>query len=85
MAPTDSYLTATRLLDFDSPSISNLVRDRGWHDLARVDRIGAVYDFVRNVIAFGYNRVDDIPASAVLTDGYGQCNTKGTLLMALLR
>lgn len=42
MAPTDSYLTATRLLDFDSPSISNLVRDRGWHDLARVDRIGAV-------------------------------------------
>ena len=43
------------------------------------------YDFVRNVIAFGYNRVDDIPASAVLTDGYGQCNTKGTLLMALLR
>jgi len=54
VAPTDSYLTATRLLDFDSPSISNLVRDRGWHDLARVDRIGAVYDFVRNVIAFGY-------------------------------
>jgi len=85
VAPTDSYLTATRLLDFDSPSISNLVRDRGWYDLARVDRIGAVYDFVRNEIAFGYNRVDDIPASAVLTVGYGQCNTKGTLLMALLR
>ena len=34
---------------------------------------------------FGYNRFDDIPASEVLSDGYGQRNTKGTLLMALLR
>mgnify|MGYP002241704325 CR=1 FL=1 len=32
------------------------------------------------------NNVDDsIPASKVLKDGYGQCNTKGTLFMALLR
>lgn len=46
---------------------------------------GAIYDFVRNDIAFGYNSSDDIKASAVLADGYGQCNTKGTLLMALLR
>lgn len=49
------------------------------------DRIGAIYDFVRNEIDFGYNRADDIPASEVLDDRYGQCNTKGTLLMALLR
>lgn len=28
---------------------------------------------------------DDITASQVLMDGYGQCNTKGTLFMALLR
>ena len=28
---------------------------------------------------------DTIPASRVLKDGYGQCNTKGTLFMALLR
>ncbi|MEW9124465.1 MAG: transglutaminase-like domain-containing protein, partial [Thermotaleaceae bacterium] len=43
------------------------------------------YDFVRNEIRFGYNQGDDIPASEVLRDGYGQCNTKSTLLMALLR
>lgn len=49
------------------------------------ERIGAVYDFVRNEIAFGYNARDDLPASQVLADGIGQCNTKGTLLMALLR
>jgi hypothetical protein len=34
---------------------------------------------------FGYNVSDNLPASAVLADGIGQCNTKGTLLMALLR
>ena len=28
---------------------------------------------------------DGVPASRVLADGYGQCNTKGTLFMALLR
>lgn len=40
---------------------------------------------MRDEIAFGYNTQDDLPASRVLADGIGQCNTKGTLLMALLR
>jgi len=48
-------------------------------------RIGEIYDFVRNEIEFGYNQADDIPASKVYADGIGQCNTKATLLMALLR
>ena len=34
---------------------------------------------------FGYNIDDNVPASKVLADGYGQCNTKGTLFMAILR
>ncbi len=34
---------------------------------------------------FGITPCDDIRASQVLKDGYGQCNTKSTLLMALLR
>lgn len=82
---TDPYLSATELLDFDAVPIARLIEDRGWLDLDEHDRIGATYDFARNEIAFGYNRADDIPASEVLSDGYGQCNTKGTLLMALLR
>ncbi len=85
MNPADPHLAETRLLDFDTPSIAKLIEDRGWLDVPRHDRSGAVYDFVRNEIAFGYNRADDIPASEVLEDGYGQCNTKGTLLMGLLR
>lgn len=85
MSVDDQLLLATPILNFGHPSIAQLVEDRGWKDLATHDRIGAVYDFVRNEIAFGYNRADDISASDVLADGFGQCNTKGTLLMALLR
>lgn len=81
----DPLLAPTRLLDFDAEPIAKLIQDRNWPSMTTFERIGAIYDFVRNEIAFGYNRADDIPASQVLADGFGQCNTKGTLLMALLR
>ena len=81
----ERYLRQTPLLDFASPIIRDLLAARGWSALAPFDRIGQAYSFVRDEIAFGYNRSDDIPASQVLRDRYGQCNTKGTLLMALLR
>lgn len=85
MSVTDRLLAPTRLLDFETTAIADLIADHGWRDLGAHDRIGAAYDFVRNEIAFGYNRADDVPASEVLADGHGQCNTKGTLFMALLR
>jgi hypothetical protein len=78
-------LRCTPLLDFQHPDIERLIADRGWPALALRERIGAIYDFVRDGIAFGYSEADDLPASRVLADGLGQCNTKGTLLMALLR
>jgi hypothetical protein len=84
-AMTDRHLRRTDLLDFDAPAIRDLIAARGWADLPPFERIGAAYNFVRDEIAFGYNRDDAIPASAVLRDGYRQCNTKATLLMALLR
>jgi hypothetical protein len=85
MTANDALLNPTRLLDFNARPITTLIEGRRWRDLPERERIGAVYDFVRNEIEFGYNRADDIPASEVLSDGFGQCNTKGTLLMALLR
>jgi len=85
MHETDPLLASTRLLNFEVPAIARLLEDRGWRKLPSHERIGAVYDFVRDEIAFGYNSSDDIPASEVLGNGHGQCNTKGTLLMALLR
>jgi hypothetical protein len=78
-------LAATPLLDFHHPDIEALVTRRRWRALSLHDRIGAVYDYVRNEIPFGYNEGDELPASRVLADGLGQCNTKGVLLMALLR
>lgn len=79
------YLKATPLLDYHNHAIQQLIGQHQWQELNTGDRVKAVYNFVRDDIAFGYNRTDDIPASAVLEDGYGQCNTKATLLMALLR
>lgn len=58
-----TLLTATRLLDLDHPDIEALVARCGWRTLSSYERIGAVYDFVRNEIAFGYNEGDELPAS----------------------
>lgn len=81
----DELLEKTALVDFDHPSIRDLVASRGWVALDEEAKIRSVYDFVRDEMRFGYNKDDAIPASRVLADGYGQCNTKGILLMALLR
>lgn len=64
---------------------SELSARKKWNDLDEYDKIGAIYDFVQNEILLGYNKYDYLTATQVLEDGYGQCNTKATLLMALLR
>ena len=78
-------LKPTRLLDFDSPEIATLIESKGWKRMGEEDQRKAIYDFVRDEIGLGYNERDDLPASRVLADGYGQCNTKAILLMALYR
>lgn len=81
----DALLAKSKILDYDHESIQKLITERGWKSLPKDQIKKAVYSFVRDEIKFGYNKNDSIPASQVLKDGYGQCNTKGTLLMALLR
>ena len=81
----DRYLRETVMLDYSNDAIRQLVQDRKWREAEAFERIRAVYNFVRDEVLFGYNVDDAIPASQVLADGYGQCNTKGTLFMALLR
>lgn len=81
----EKYLKETDLLDFNHPDIRSLIQKRKWQSLFEYGKIGSIYHFVQNEISFGYNKFDGIAASSVLNDGYGQCNTKGTLLMALLR
>lgn len=79
------WLRTTPIANYDAPELRALVAARGWQKLGPFDRIGAAYHFVKDEIRFGYNRSDDASASQVLRDGYGQCNTKGNLLVALLR
>lgn len=78
-------LEQTPILDYYHPSIQNLIEQRKWRDLDEVNKVRNIYNFVRDEVQFGYNTGDTIQASQVLSDGYGQCNTKATLLMALLR
>ena len=73
------------MLDYSNPSIQQLIEKRNWNEMNEFDCLKSIYNFVRDEILFGYNVDDNIPASKVLKDGYGQCNTKGTLFMALLR
>ena len=80
-----TYLQETKMLDFSNLGIQKLIEMKRWKEENKFDCLKAIYNFVRDEIAFGYNVDDSIPASKVLEDGYGQCNTKGTLFMALLR
>ncbi len=79
------YLRKTNMLNYDAERIRSLAGKMGWSSRDEYHRIGAIYDYVRNDILFGYNRSDTLTAEEVLKDGYGQCNTKATLLMALFR
>lgn len=79
------YLAETNILDFSDPAIQKLVSQFDSKHLNEYEKIGIAYQYVKDDIQFGYNKSDAISASEVLKDGYGQCNTKGNLLMALLR
>ncbi len=68
-----------------SPEIQALIKNKGWESFTALRKIQEAYAFVQNEILFGYNKDDSLKATDVLKDGFGQCNTKGTLLMALLR
>jgi hypothetical protein len=79
------YLQETNMLDFGDNRIQSLIKIKKWETLSEKDKIISIYNYIRDDILFGYNMDDTIKATQVLKDGYGQCNTKGTLFMALLR
>ncbi|WP_208614863.1 transglutaminase-like domain-containing protein [Xenorhabdus ishibashii] len=81
----DRYLVETHLLDFEAESIQQLIESRHWRSLSDSEKVKSVYNFVRNDIKFGFNEDDSLTASSILSSGYGQCNTKSILFMALLR
>lgn len=72
------------ILSLTSPELIKLQKSIVSSEMNDIEATQACYNYVRDNILFGYNRSDDISAADVLKDGYGQCNTKSTLLMALL-
>ncbi len=81
----EKYLKDTIMLNYHAQAIVSLIDVQKWNKLSDFDKIGAIYDYVQNNILLGYNKHDNLTATQVLIDGYGQCNTKATLLMTLLR
>ena len=81
----EKYIKETPMLNYSNQYIKQLIKQKKWRNLEAFECIKAIYNYVRDEILFGYNIDDNITASEVLADGYGQCNTKGTLFMALLR
>lgn len=81
----NKYLKKTKILDFETPSIMTLIKEKGWSEMTDLEKVKHIYNYVRDEVKFGYNVNDNIAASQVLKDGYGQCNTKANLFMALLR
>lgn len=73
------------MLNYNSDSVQNLIKSRKWNQLNESDKIKMIYNFVQNEILFGYNDKDTLTAEQILTDKFGQSNTKSTLLMTLLR
>ena len=68
----NQYLQETKMLDFSNLGIQKLIEMKRWKEEKKFDCLKAIYNFVRDEIAFGYNVDDSIPASKVLEDGYGQ-------------
>lgn len=81
----NKLLEETKLINFNNAYIQQLIDEKGWKELDDYNKIVQVYKFVKDDILFGYNKHDYLQASEILKDGYGQCNTKGTLFMTLLR
>lgn len=80
------HLKPSPLLDFNHAEIEQLIVSRGWRSLPNeYELIGAIYSFVRDEIAYGYSSSFSTSASKTLQIKRGNCFTKSTLLMALLR
>lgn len=54
----EEYLKETKMLNFNSAKISDLVREKGWLELDEFHKIKNIYEFVQNDILFGYNSTD---------------------------
>jgi transglutaminase-like putative cysteine protease len=82
--PSRPVSTPDRLADVDDPLVQQTAArlTAGLSDPA--DKLERIFGFVRDDILFGFPPEGDfVKASQTIERGYGQCNTKGILILAL--
>jgi len=76
----------SKLADDDHPLVRDTARRLTAGLEAPRERLRALFHYVRDGIRFGYpNDGDIVKASETIRLGFGQCNNKATLLLALAR
>ena len=73
-----------RLADIDHPLVQKVAKELTTGESSSLGKLQRIFQFVRDDILFGFPPEGDfVKASQTITHGYGQCNTKGTLFLAL--
>lgn len=88
VSPLNTYLEKSPFIDFDHPSIQDLIEQREWRRLDEVSQAKAVFEFVRDEIRHSFDANDTVvtcAASDVLAQQTGLCYAKSHLVAALLR
>lgn len=74
------------LADFDHPIVKDTALRLTQAEAAPSEKLGRLFCFVRDEIRFAFPANGDfVKASDTIRLGYGQCNTKATLLLALCK
>ncbi len=79
------WVAATRLLDLDDPKLRIQAMRITQLATSETQKAVFVHDFVKSLPFGCVAGFDHVPAGAVLKAGRGDCHTKGTLFVAMLR
>ena len=81
----DQWLGSTQLLDLDDPKLRIQAMRITQLASSATQKAVFIHDFVKSLPFGCVSAFDHIPAATVLRAGRGDCHTKGTLFVALLR
>ena len=79
------WLTPTRLLDLDDPKLRIQVMRVAQLATSDTQKAILIHDHIKSLPFGCVAGFDHVPAAAVLKAGRGDCHTKGTLFVAMLR
>jgi len=79
-----AYLEPTNLIDFNTPIVKQKALELTKDSTSEIEMVQYIYHFVRDEIPYTFTH-NLQKASDVLKEKVGQCNTKTTLTIALLR